>query len=161
MLSSHHTKIGISHLNKWLYTTKKVLNKVFSPAHIEIDFSWAMLHSICYSFKQESLEIYLSNCWQMNTTQDIVFISLSISCSRNRYPEVEKYIAMLQRIITCDQEQVDLEIDYLAELDEELPNDLGDSITYKSSSPYGRHIESVLKVESASNFRLIIDDTTM
>ena len=37
---------------------------------------------------------------------------------------------MLQRIITCDQEQVDLEIDYLAELDEELPNDLGDSITY-------------------------------
>ena len=38
-----------------LYTTKKVLNKAFSPAHIEIDFSWAMLHSICYSFNQGAL----------------------------------------------------------------------------------------------------------
>ena len=72
MLSSDHTNVEISHfLNKWLYATKKVLNKAFSPANIEIDFSWPMLHSICYSFNQESLDKYLSNCWQINTKQDI------------------------------------------------------------------------------------------
>ena len=73
MLSSDHTNVEISHfLNKWLYTTKKVFSKAFSQAHIEIDYSWAMLHSICYSFNQESLGKYPSNCLQMNTTQDIV-----------------------------------------------------------------------------------------
>ena len=78
-------------------------------------------------------------------------ISLIISClARNGYPEVEEYIAMLHRIINCDQEQVDLEIDYLTELEEELPNDLADSITYKSSSPYGRHFESVLNKSKKS-----------
>ena len=74
-----------------------------------------------------------------------IFISSSISCfARIIYPEIQEYIAMLQRIITSGQEQVDLDIDYLTELDEELPNDLGDSITYKASSTYGRHFESAL-----------------
>ena len=47
----------------------------------------------------------------------------------------------------------DLDIDYLAELDEELPNDLGDSITYKVSSPYGRHFKSALNI-----FKILVND---
>ena len=42
-----------------------------------------------------------------------------------------------------------MEIEYLAELDEELPNELGDGLTYKSKSPYGRHFENILTTTQA------------
>ena len=67
MLSSDHTNIEISHfLNKWLYAVKSVINKKFAPNHVEIYFSWAMIHSICQSFNHENLEGYLNICWEMN-----------------------------------------------------------------------------------------------
>ena len=117
-------------------------------AHVIHRFSYKLERKMKTSKKTKNMLLFvLARLIDCNSFEEIhqIFISLSISCfARNRYPEVEEYIAMLQRIITRDQEQVDLEIDYLAELDEELPNDLGDSITYKSSSPYGRHFESVL-----------------
>ena len=59
------------------------------------------------------------------------------------YPEVQQYISILEKAINFE-EQVDVKIEYLAELDEELPNELGDSLTYKSKSPFGRHFENIL-----------------
>ena len=77
MLSSEHTNVEIAHfLNRWQYTVKKVLNREFTPAHIEVDFSWAMFHSACQSFNHENLENYLKSCWQITNT------SLQISESK-------------------------------------------------------------------------------
>ena len=36
-------------------------------------------------------------------------------------------------------------MDYLSEIDEELYNELGDSMTYKNKSPFGRHFDSILQ----------------
>ena len=36
-------------------------------------------------------------------------------------------------------------MDYLAEIDEELSNELGDSMTYRNKSPFGRHFDSILQ----------------
>ena len=44
--------------------SKKVTNKQLVPNQIEVDYSWAMLHSVCYSFCKETLENYLNSCWQ-------------------------------------------------------------------------------------------------
>ena len=49
---------------------------LITPAHIEVDFSWAMLHSACQSFNHENLENYLKSCWQITN------ISLQISESK-------------------------------------------------------------------------------
>ena len=71
MLTSDHTNVEISHfLSKWLYAAKQVLNKEFIPAHIEIDFSWAMLHGVCRSFNQVNLVEYLTSCWELNATNN-------------------------------------------------------------------------------------------
>ena len=64
MLSSSHTNVEITHfLHKWSYDVKLVLNHEICPAHIEVDFSWVMLHSICRIFNKEQLEDYLDACW--------------------------------------------------------------------------------------------------
>ena len=176
---SDHTNVEISHfLSKWLYDANKILNKQFNPAHIEIDFSWAMLHSTCRSFNQISLEEYLTSCWKMNATNNFptiysktiihlcsahimhrfsfkldrimkipketkriilfvmariidcesfeeinqIFVALIISCStRKIYPEVEVYITKLQSIISFEKEQIDLDIDFIKDFDEEPP----------------------------------------
>ena len=194
--------VEISHfLSKWLYDTNKILNKQFNPAHIEIDFSWAMLHSTCRSFNQISLEEYLTTCWKMNATNNFpmiysrtiihlcsahimrrfsfkldrimkipketktrilfvmtriidcesfeeinqIFVALIISCStRKIYLEVEVYITKLQTIISCEKEQIDLNVDFIEDFDEELPNDLGDSFTYKNKSPFGKYFTNSL-----------------
>ena len=44
--------------------SRKVTNKLIVPNLIEVDYSWAMLHSVCYSFFKETLENYLNTCWQ-------------------------------------------------------------------------------------------------
>ena len=36
-------------------------------------------------------------------------------------------------------------MDYLSEIDEELSNELGDSMTYRNKSPFGRHFDSILQ----------------
>ena len=65
MISSEQTNVGISNfLNRWLYDVKKVTNKLIVPNQIEVDYSWAMLHSVCCSFCKETLENYLNTCWQ-------------------------------------------------------------------------------------------------
>ena len=202
MLTSDHTNVEISHfLSKWLYAAKQVLNKEFIPAHIEIDFSWAMLHGVCRSFNQVNLEEYLTSCWELNATNnfpmirsrtvihlcsahiirrfsyqldhgmkppkqikkrllfvmarmidcesleeiDQIFDALIISCStRKIYPEIKDYITKLENVITFKKEQVDLDVDYIDDLDEELHNDLGDGSTYKNRSPFGKHFTNSL-----------------
>ena len=49
-----------------------------------------------------------------------------------RYPEVEQYIKKNENAIFHANENYELEMDYLSEIDEELYNELGDSITYKN-----------------------------
>ena len=43
-----------------------------------------------------------------------------------------------------NEEDIDIEFEYVAELDEEYINDMGDSNSYKSKSPFGRYFNSVL-----------------
>ena len=177
---------------------------LITPAHIEVDFSWAMLHSACQSFNHENLENYLKSCWQItNTSLQIseskiqpktvihictahimhrfsykldrtmrvqkntkkillfamarfvnsstleelrhLFVALSISCiAKKLYPEVQKYIGDLEKAINGEEEREYLAIDYLEDLNEELPNDLGDSLTYKSKFPFGKYFEREL-----------------
>ena len=65
MISSDQTNVEITNfLLKWRYNVKKVLKKDITPTHIEVDFSWPMLHSTCNAFNSQSLEIYLTNCWE-------------------------------------------------------------------------------------------------
>ena len=201
MLSSDHTNVEITHfLNRWQYTAKKVLNKEFTPTHVEVDFSLAMLHSTCQSFNHENFENYLKSCWQISKTSWQIseskllpktvihictahimhrfsykldrtmrvhkntkkillfamarlvnsttleelrhlFVALSISCiAKKLYPEVQQYIGDLEKAINGEQEREYLDTDYLEDLDEELPNDLGDSLTCRSKS-----LENILK----------------
>ena len=74
-----------------------------------------------------------------------LFVALSISCiAKKLYPEVQKYIGDLEKAINGEEEREYLAIDYLEDLNEELPNDLGDSLTYKSKSPFGKYFEREL-----------------
>ena len=48
MISSAHTNVEIAYfLSKWLYDVKQVLHKDTTESLVEVDFSWAMLHSVC------------------------------------------------------------------------------------------------------------------
>ena len=62
-----------------------------------------------------------------------------------RYPEVEQYIKIIENAIFHANENYELGMDYLSEIDEELHNELGDSMTYKNKSPFGRHFDSILQ----------------
>ena len=53
MISSDHGTAEISHfLNKWYLNSKLVLNKEIHITRIEIDYSWAMIHSACIAFNK-------------------------------------------------------------------------------------------------------------
>ena len=65
--------------------------------------------------------------------------------SRVRYPEIEQYIEKLKNAIYQIDENYELEIEYLTEIDEELPNEMGDSISYRRKFPFGKHFDSILK----------------
>ena len=181
--------------------SKKVTNKLIVPNHIEVDYSWAMLHSVCNSFCKETLENYL-NTWQYIQThssstnslktiihictahvmnrfnyklghnfqldkqrkQKIMFImARMVSCtvfdemnqlfislcmtslSKNLYPEIQKYFDKLDNAISISSEEFNVDLEYLPELDEELPNSLGDGNTYRTRSPFGIHFQSELQ----------------
>ena len=63
MLTSEHTNVEITHfLSKWSYNLKKDLNKQTTISHVEVDFSWPMLHSVCNCFNTQSLDLYLKDC---------------------------------------------------------------------------------------------------
>ena len=63
MISSEHTNVEIAHfLSKWFYNVKKVLNKSTILTHVEVDFSWAMLHGVCNCFNTQTLDMYSNAC---------------------------------------------------------------------------------------------------
>ena len=182
----------------------QIIHKNFAPNHVEIDFCWAMIYSICQSFNHENLEGYLNACWEMNQCSssviysktvihicsahimhrfshklnytlrasketkrrilfvmarlinsvsfkeiDSLFFALCVSVLPKLYSEVQQNISILEMAINYDEEQVDMEIEYLAELDEELPNELGYRLTYNTKSPYGRHFQNILTTSQA------------
>ena len=69
-----------------------------------------------------------------------LFTSLCIICHvKNIYPEIVQYISKVQKAINFNEDDIDDVFEYVAELDEELTNDMGDSNSYKSKSPFGRY----------------------
>ena len=67
-----------------------------------------------------------------------MFISDEISRNRTTHKKLEKAIFQLT-------ENYEVGMDYLSEIDEELSNELGDSMTYRNKSPFGRHFDSILQ----------------
>ena len=69
------------------------------------------------------------------------FSALGISCSSKvRYSEIKQYITKLEYTIlfTVNHNENISEIKYLQELEEEMPNEQGDSLTYKDKSFWQR-----------------------
>ncbi|KAI6648351.1 hypothetical protein LOD99_12160 [Oopsacas minuta] len=65
---------------------------------------------------------------------------------RMKFPEIEQYIKHLENAIFNIDENYELVVDYLSEIseiDEELSNELGDSMTYRKMSPFGRHYDAI------------------
>ena len=59
MLSSEQTMVEISHfLSNRICIAKKVLNKEFTPTHIEIDFSWQSTYQLEWKIKGVKQKIY-------------------------------------------------------------------------------------------------------
>ena len=202
MLTNEQTNVEITHfLNRWYYDVRRILNRDICPSQVEVDFSWALLHSICKIFNRQHLEDYLNTCWQyIQTSQtekywdksilhicsahlmnrisyklehtmkikksikrifmflmarlvactnigefEQLFTALCMVCLAKRiYPEIQQYISKIEKAIKSKEEDIDEDFDYIAELDEELTNDMGDSNSYKSKSPFGRYFNGVL-----------------
>ena len=47
--------------------------------------------------------------------------------------------------ISISSEEFNIDLEYLPELDEDLPNSLGDGNTYRTGSPFGIHFQSELQ----------------
>ena len=77
---------------------------------------------------------------------DQLFTSLCMLCfSRVRYPEIEKYFDKIKNAVQCNSEEnYELELEYIPQMDEELPNEMGDSISYRKKSHFGQHYDSIL-----------------
>ena len=74
-----------------------------------------------------------------------LFTALCMIClAKNIYPEIVQYISKVQKAINFNEDDIDDVFEYVAELDEELTNDMGDSNSYKSKSPFGRYFNNVL-----------------
>ena len=66
MISSDHGTAEITHfLNKWVLTCKVVLHKDMRIDQIEMDYSWAIMHSTCLAFNKLSIALYLTKCWEI------------------------------------------------------------------------------------------------
>ena len=65
MISSDHSTAEISHfLNKWCLSIKLFNNTHLKVKKVEIDFSWALIHSTCLAFNKFTILSYLQNCWE-------------------------------------------------------------------------------------------------
>ena len=64
MISSGHISAEISYfLHKWSLDTKKTLGSVINIGQIELDYSWALIHSVCNVFLKCDIDSYLDICW--------------------------------------------------------------------------------------------------
>ena len=74
-----------------------------------------------------------------------LFTALCMIClAKNIYPEIVQYISKVQKPINFNEDDIDDVFEYVAELDEELTNDMGDSNGCKSKSPFGRYFNNML-----------------
>ena len=63
-----------------------------------------------------------------------------------RHMEIEKFMSKLENAILChSNEKYELEMEYITQMDEELPKEMGDGLTYRKKSPFGQHFDSILK----------------
>ena len=71
MISSDQGTAEITHfLNKWSLNSKIVLHKELFINRVEIDYSWAVIHSTCIAFNKMNILGYLESCWSIvNTDQ--------------------------------------------------------------------------------------------
>ena len=61
-----------------------------------------------------------------------------------RYLECMHYFAEIDKaILMINEDDVTSDIEYLDELDEEIPNILGDGMTYRERSPFGKHFHQI------------------
>ena len=83
MISSDHFKAEISHfLNKWCLSVKVFTTMELKVKKVEIDFSWAMIHSTCLAINKFSIFNYLQYCWEfMANNENIVVITVLHLCS--------------------------------------------------------------------------------
>ena len=183
------------------------LNKQTTVSHWEVDFSWPMLHSVCRSFNIQTFDMYLKDCWEKISQDEIgihpinteihicsahimhrfsykierklcnkpkketklfiiflmarliscttldeldqLFTSLCMLCfSSVRNKEIENYISKLENAILCySDEEYELEMEYITQIDEELPNEIGDGLTYRKNPPLGSTLILSLKVQ--------------
>ena len=64
---------------------------------------------------------------------------------QSKVPGNRKYIDKLENAILCNSdEKYELELEYITQMDEELPNEMGNGITYRKKSPFGQHYDSIL-----------------
>ena len=69
MISSGHTSAEISYfLHKWSIDIKKTLGSVTNIGQIELDYSWALIHSVCNVFLKSDIDCYLDICWNKPRT---------------------------------------------------------------------------------------------
>ena len=83
MISSDHGTAEISHfLNKWCLSAKLVINRDLQINKVEMDYSWAMIHSTCSAFNKFTILNYLQNCWRfVNNGEDLNVTTVLHLCS--------------------------------------------------------------------------------
>ena len=67
-----------------------------------------------------------------------LFTAMCMLClSRRIFPETDFYVNTIEMALNFRDEEVIYEFDYLDDIEEELPNNYGDSNSYKKRSPFG------------------------
>ena len=101
MLTNEQTNVEITHfLNRWYHDVRRILNRDIYPSQVEVDFSWAMLHSICKIFNRQHLEDYLNTCWQyIQTSQTEKYwdksIQYTLANPNSSVPMIEKMFGLV------------------------------------------------------------------
>ena len=79
MISSAHSSAEISYfLHKWSLDSKKVLSREINIGHVEIDYSWALIHSVCNAFIKSDIFTYLEKCWKLLFSQEEVCMQFGV-----------------------------------------------------------------------------------
>ena len=79
MISSDQGTAEITHfLNKWYLNSKLVLHKEVVISRVEMDYSWAMIHSTCIAFNKMNILGYLESCWRIVNMKVRVLGSLTV-----------------------------------------------------------------------------------
>ena len=79
IISSAHSSAEISYfLHKWSLDSKKVLSRKINIGHFEIDYSWALIYSVCNAFIKSDIFTYLEKCWKLLFSQEEVCMQFGV-----------------------------------------------------------------------------------